>query len=67
MNETIPIGKPSPRPRECQMCGAYTGCVYAKTKEAGFVRVCVSCAEKMRDADLLIMPDRIILMNGHSK
>lgn len=57
----IPIGKPMRKPRECQQCGLHTGCVYVKTKY-GFGRVCVPCAEKMRDLDMLIMPDRILPM-----
>lgn len=62
MSEIIPIGKPMRTPRECQQCGAVVGCVYVKTKEAGFRRVCVPCAEKMRDLDMLKMPDRILPM-----
>ena len=62
MSETIPIGKPMRTPRECQMCGLHAGCVYVKTKDAGFRRVCVPCAEKMRDQDMLKMPDQILPM-----
>ncbi len=57
----IPIGKPMRKPRECQQCGQHAGCVYVKTK-TGFRRVCVPCAEKMRDLDMLVMPDRVLPM-----
>ncbi len=61
-DEPIPIGQPMRKPRECQQCGDWTGCVYVKTKEAGFRRVCIPCAHRMRDQDILKMPDRILPM-----
>jgi len=35
MNEEIPIAKPMRTKRQCQQCGAWTGCVYVK--RAGFI------------------------------
>ena len=63
MSVEIPIGKPMRKPRMCQQCGDWTGCVYVKTQSAGFRRVCVPCAHEMRDQGMLKMPDRILPMH----